>query len=161
MLVGFFTTFYWLPRNEYTFDPQTRINKVKTLEQWEVGRDSGTFSATRLARFIAAVYHHFAKVWDVVYMWLDGISGGEVAQRRQYQATIAARVAAQNTAEAMEGDARRREEEEVRQLEAVEEAEARERGEAEIRRLDAQAAGGAPRRRAYLDEDVGPCDEVG
>ena len=56
--------------------------EVKTLEEWEVGRETNRFSKTRVARIVAAQYRRVAKTWDVFYLWLDKISGGDEAERR-------------------------------------------------------------------------------
>ncbi len=78
MLFGLFITIFWVPGNEHVPD-----GSVKTLEQWEVGRGPNGFSKMWLARIVAAVYHWLVKVWDVIYMFLDSISGKEEAQRRE------------------------------------------------------------------------------
>jgi hypothetical protein len=77
MLCGLIITIFWIPAGELGPD-----GKVKTLEEWEVGRECNTFATTRFARVIASVYHRVAKIWDNIYMWLDKISGGDEAERR-------------------------------------------------------------------------------
>jgi hypothetical protein len=67
------------------FDPGSLggLNKFTVDSQWQVGRETNTFSTTRLAKGVAAVYKWLVKVWDVIYLWLDNISGGEETQRRE------------------------------------------------------------------------------
>jgi MFS transporter, PHS family, inorganic phosphate transporter len=84
MLLGLITTIFWIPGDEHTPD-----GTVKTLEQWEVGRGPNGFAKTRLARIVAVVYHWLVKFWDVIYMFLDSISGKEEAQRREWARTQA------------------------------------------------------------------------
>lgn len=76
MLCGLVITIYWLPGQEH------QNGKVKSLEEWEVGRESNTFAKTRFARTVAAMYRRVAKTLDNVYLWLDKISGGDEAERR-------------------------------------------------------------------------------
>lgn len=77
MLCGLFITVFWLPAQE-----RNNRGEVKSLEEWEVGRGSNTFSKTKFALAVASVYHSIAKTWDNVYLWLDKISGGDEAERR-------------------------------------------------------------------------------
>jgi hypothetical protein len=77
MLCGLFITFYWLPRIEQGTD-----GAVKSLEEWEVGRDENGFSKTWLAKRVEPIYHWVAETCDKVYLWLDRISGGDEAERR-------------------------------------------------------------------------------
>jgi hypothetical protein len=77
MLCGLLITIFWIPGKER--GPQ---GDPKTLEEWEVGRDSNIFAQTKSARAVAGVYHRVAKTWDKVYLWLDKISGGDEKERR-------------------------------------------------------------------------------
>jgi hypothetical protein len=53
MLLGLFITIIWIPGSEHNAD-----GKVKTLEQWAVGRKTpNRFAATHLALFIQKIYH--------------------------------------------------------------------------------------------------------
>lgn len=76
MLCGLVITICWLPGQE------CQNGTVKSLEEWEVGRESRTFARTGFAQAIAAAYHRAAKTWDKIYLWLDKISGGDEAERR-------------------------------------------------------------------------------
>jgi len=58
MLCGLMVTIFWLPRMERNID-----GKVKSLEEWQVGRDANGFSNSHMAKFVAGVYHRVAKVW--------------------------------------------------------------------------------------------------
>ena len=78
MLLGLLITILWIPGQEHNAD-----GDVKTLEEWEVGRDSNGFDKVWLAKIITPVYHKVAKVWDKFYMWFDGFTGGDLAERRQ------------------------------------------------------------------------------
>ena len=55
---------------------------IKTLEEWEAGREANGFSKAWLARIIAPIYHWMERSWDKAYLWLDRISGGDEAERR-------------------------------------------------------------------------------
>ena len=77
MLAGLATTIYWIPGAEHGPD-----GKVKTLEEWEIGRAVNSFSRTWLAKIIAFIWRRIAKIWEAVYMWLDKVSGGDEAERR-------------------------------------------------------------------------------
>jgi hypothetical protein len=77
MLCGLATTIWWIPGAEHGPD-----GKVKTLEEWEVGRAINSFSRTWLAKIIAVIWKWIAKVWDAIYLWLDKMSGGDEAERR-------------------------------------------------------------------------------
>ena len=79
MLCGLLITIFWIPGGSQERGIE---GGVKTLEEWEVGRDSNTFAKTKCARLIASVYHRLAKSWDKIYLWLDTISGGEEVERR-------------------------------------------------------------------------------
>ena len=77
MLGGLATTIWWIPGQEH--GPE---GKVKTLEEWEVGRAINSFSRTWFARIIAVIWRWIARVWDAIYLWLDKVSGGDEAERR-------------------------------------------------------------------------------
>ena len=77
MLGGLATTIWWIPGAEHGPD-----RKVKTLEEWEVGRTINSFSQTWLAKIIAFIWRRIAKTWDGIYLWLDKVSGGDEAERR-------------------------------------------------------------------------------
>jgi hypothetical protein len=81
MLLGFFVTLFWIPGNEHGAE-----GEIKTLEDWEVGRESNEFDKAWLAKMIVPVYHKAAKIWDRFYLWLDKITDGDLAERRQREA---------------------------------------------------------------------------
>lgn len=78
MLIGFFVTLFWIPGSEHNSE-----GHVKSLENWEVGRESNGFAKTWLARKITPVYHRVAKIWDRFYLWLDKVTDGDLAEQRQ------------------------------------------------------------------------------
>ncbi|KAL2065150.1 hypothetical protein VTL71DRAFT_4291 [Oculimacula yallundae] len=79
MLLGLFTTIYWIPGNEHGPD-----GTVKTLEQWEVGRPiPNGFSNTWSARTFEVLWKLFARFWMGFYLFVDGLAGGDARERRE------------------------------------------------------------------------------
>lgn len=81
MLLGLWATWKWIPGQDHGPD-----GKVKTLEQWEVGRSTPNgFSQTRLARVVEKCWKSIAKVMDRIYLALDSLAGGDEKERRQQE----------------------------------------------------------------------------
>jgi MFS transporter, PHS family, inorganic phosphate transporter len=79
MLLGLLTTVKWLPGQEHSPD-----GKVKTLEQWEVGREiPNRFAQTRAAKIVEWTWKLVVRVADSVYLALDGLVGGEEKEKRE------------------------------------------------------------------------------
>jgi hypothetical protein len=78
MLVGFFLTYFWLPKSEYDSD-----GVVKSLEQWEVGRPENGFSKTRVAKVIEKWWRWASKSWDRVVGLIDKDEGERRAEARE------------------------------------------------------------------------------
>lgn len=80
MLIGLYTTIVWIPGQEHS--PTT--NSVKTLEQWQIGRmPEKDYSDTQWGKVIVKVYKWTVGVGDAVFMFFDGLSGGEERERRK------------------------------------------------------------------------------
>jgi hypothetical protein len=71
------TTIWWIPGTEHGPD-----GKVKTLEEWEVGRAINSFSQSWLAKIVALIWRRIAKTWGRIYLWLVKVSGGDEVERR-------------------------------------------------------------------------------
>lgn len=81
MLLGLITTVLWIPPQEYSAD-----GKVKTLEQWEIGRETpNKFAQAPLAKVFERVWKACAKLADRVYMFVDWLAGGEEKERREQE----------------------------------------------------------------------------
>ncbi|CAG8978486.1 hypothetical protein HYALB_00005061 [Hymenoscyphus albidus] len=79
MLLGLFVTWKWIPGQEHGPD-----GKVKTLEQWEVGRTTPNgFSQTKTARAVRRVWKVAAGVIELVYLFLDKLAGGDEKEVRE------------------------------------------------------------------------------
>ena len=72
MLLGLLATVKWIPGQEHGPD-----GKVKTLEQWEVGRETpNRFAQTRVAKIVEWIWKRTVKAADRVYLALNGLVGG-------------------------------------------------------------------------------------
>jgi PHS family inorganic phosphate transporter-like MFS transporter len=79
MLLGLLTTIAYIPADEH--GPN---GKVKTLEQWEIGRETPNgFAQTRLARVVEWCWRLLAKGWARVYLVVDHLAGGDERERRE------------------------------------------------------------------------------
>ncbi|RDW82504.1 MFS general substrate transporter-58 [Coleophoma cylindrospora] len=78
MLCGLLMTIFWIPRAEHGPD-----GAVKTLEEWELGREKNGFAETRAARIFFRLYKGIAGKLDALYLWLDKMIGGDEAAQRQ------------------------------------------------------------------------------
>jgi len=61
MLCGLVITVLWLPRIEHNAD-----GKVKSLEEWQDGREANGFSRSWMAKIVAKLYHSVANVWKKI-----------------------------------------------------------------------------------------------
>ncbi|CZR50448.1 related to high-affinity phosphate permease, phosphate-repressible [Phialocephala subalpina] len=78
MLLGLYTTIVWIPGQEHS-----PTGSAKTLEQWAKGRSpEKDYSDTRWGKVIERIWKWCGRVGDRVFMFLDGLSGGEEAERR-------------------------------------------------------------------------------
>lgn len=78
MLLGLITTIYWIPRQEHGPD-----GTVKTLEQWEVGRETPNgFANTFLARMVEVTWKFLARIIIEVGLTVDAWVGGDARDRR-------------------------------------------------------------------------------
>lgn len=79
MLLGLVTTIYWIPGEEHGPD-----GTVKTLEQWQVGRQiPNGFANTWSARTFEVLWNSFARLSMGSYLFLDGLVGGDARERRE------------------------------------------------------------------------------
>jgi PHS family inorganic phosphate transporter-like MFS transporter len=79
MLAGLIVTWQWIPGQER--GPE---GKNKTLEEWEVGRITPNgFAQTRLSRIVERIWKIVARIGDSIYLLLDRLAGGEVAEMRE------------------------------------------------------------------------------
>lgn len=78
MLLGFLLTLFYIPAHEHNSS-----GAVKSLEELEIGRGPNGFGNTFLARRIAPVWRAIARAWDGAYLWLDKVTDGDLAERRQ------------------------------------------------------------------------------
>jgi PHS family inorganic phosphate transporter-like MFS transporter len=85
MLAGLVVTWKWIPGQER--GPE---GKNKTLEEWEVGRNTPNgFAQTWLSRIVERIWKVVAKIGDFIYLLLDKLAGGdevemlELAKREQ------------------------------------------------------------------------------
>lgn len=79
MLLGLFVTWKWIPGQEHGPD-----GKVKTLEQWEVGRNTPNgFAQTKLARVTRKIWKVLAHVVEAIYLFLDKLAGGDEKEIRE------------------------------------------------------------------------------
>ncbi|KAF8853361.1 MFS general substrate transporter [Acephala macrosclerotiorum] len=84
MLLGLYTTIVWIPGQEHS--PTTHT--AKTLEQWAKGRSpEKDYSDTRWGKVVEGIWKWCGRVGDRVFMFLDRLSGGEEAERRNGKAT--------------------------------------------------------------------------
>jgi hypothetical protein len=78
MLLGLWATIAWIPGQEHSAD-----GTVKTLEQWQKGRmPEKDYSETRWGKFVVKMWKWLVGVGDRIFMFLDGLSGGEERERR-------------------------------------------------------------------------------
>ncbi|KAH7364642.1 major facilitator superfamily domain-containing protein [Rhexocercosporidium sp. MPI-PUGE-AT-0058] len=81
MLLGLITTIRWIPGQEHGPD-----GGVKTLEQWEVGRQTPNgFSNTWSARTFEVLWKMLARMSMGVYLFVDGLAGGDARERRDME----------------------------------------------------------------------------
>lgn len=78
MLCGLLVTTFWIPRAEYGPD-----GAVKALEEWGLGREKNGFAETKLARLFSQMYKQIANMLNILYLWLDKVTGGDEAEKRQ------------------------------------------------------------------------------
>lgn len=79
MILGLFVTWKWIPGQEHGPD-----GKVKTLEQWEVGRKTPNgFAQTRLAKVTGTIWKVLARVAEAIYLFLDKMAGGDEKELRE------------------------------------------------------------------------------
>ncbi|KAH6690218.1 major facilitator superfamily domain-containing protein [Leptodontidium sp. MPI-SDFR-AT-0119] len=81
MLLGLITTIRWIPGQEHGPD-----GSVKTLEQWEVGRETPNgFSTTWTARRFEVFWKFLARLSMGVYLFVDDLAGGDARERREME----------------------------------------------------------------------------
>jgi len=81
MLLGLIITIAWIPGQEHGPD-----GKVKTLEEWEAGRETpNKFAQTPMAKVVERIWKVVVRVADKLYLFLDGLAGGEEKERREHE----------------------------------------------------------------------------
>ena len=75
MLCGLLITVFWLPRMEHNAD-----GKVKSLEEWQVGREANGFSKEWSAKVIANLYHWVINTWKKTFGGLEDVEMEEMEE---------------------------------------------------------------------------------
>lgn len=79
MLLGLLVTWKWIPGQEHGPD-----GTIKTLEQWEVGRNTPNgFAQTKFARATRKIWKILAHVVEAIYLYLDKLAGGDGKELRE------------------------------------------------------------------------------